>query len=492
MSSDITRDKNMIVQGFKKKGLSKEVMELINYDADYGLTREQIAKYADKKMDIERMRIYSECLRFDYDDRVIKVLTAEGVDITKLKMGLDFYRQGVPIEDVERILSSGEKAIVMKKQYDDILQKTDSLADEAEMEPEYVKKLTDYIEEVVLSIGNTDKKFDEITDVLNNLTQDKKEQKELERILKENQEKDELLSQKQDEINRAYSQAAENRKEAGKLKTENEALKEKVKELQKKYEQDKETFNNVRNDADNYFSFQSANMPYAGNKSAVVRINSNDIERKTSVNNHGLVGIFSRLGIKTKSRRNLVKLVIDGELDRNQLVQIKIAIEKGLTENQLEDIINSRVPAERMKEIIEIAELENGLQGLEADMLSMREMAEWIKKRLEGMSEEEMVFVLEYGMSTGDRELTGNMIEEIKSKDRDFETIKKRYLAIAEKKSLWVKTAESLIASLEMLRIEKEEILHSICSVLNACGVDINRCEIENGNLDKVKEYEGR
>ena len=142
------------------------------------------------------------------------------------------------------------------------------------MEPEYVKKLTDYIEEVVLSIGNTDKKFDEITDVLNNLTQDKKEQKELERILKENQEKDELLSQKQDEINRAYSQAAEKRKEAGELKTENEALKEKVKKLQKKYEQDKETFNNVRNDADNYFSFKSANMPYAGNKSAVVRINS--------------------------------------------------------------------------------------------------------------------------------------------------------------------------------------------------------------------------
>lgn len=125
-------------------------------------------------------------------------------------------------------------------------------------------------------------------------------------------------------------------------------------------------------------------------------------------------------------------------------------------------------------------------------MLSMKEMAEWIKKRLEGMSEEEMVFVLEYGMSTGDRELTGNLIEEIKSKDRDFETIKKRYLAIAEKKPLWVETEESLIASLEMLRIEKEEMLHSLCSVLNACGVDINRYEIENGNLDKVKEYEGR
>lgn len=55
--------------------------------------------------------------------------------------------------------------------------------------------------------------------------------------------------------------------------------------------------------------------------------------------------------------------MINGELDRNQLIQIKSAIEKGLTESQLEEIINSRVPAERMKEIIEIAELENSLQG---------------------------------------------------------------------------------------------------------------------------------
>lgn len=55
-----------------------------------------------------------------------------------------------------------------------------------------------------------------------------------------------------------------------------------------------------------------------------------------------------------------------------------------------------------------------------------------------------------------------------------------------------METAESLIASLEMLRIEKEEILHSLCNVLNAWGVDINRYENENGNLDKVKEYEGR
>ena len=93
------------------------------------------------------------------------------------------------------------------------------------------------------------------------------------------------------------------------------------------------------------------------------RIYSNDIERTVRRNSNATVGFFTRLGIKKKSRRNIVKLVIAGELDINQLVQIKSAIEKGLTERQLEDIINSRVPADRMKEIVEIAELENSMQG---------------------------------------------------------------------------------------------------------------------------------
>ena len=93
MGSD-TRDKNMIVQSFKNRGVSAEVLALISDDADYGLTRNQIARYADKNMDIDRMRIYSECLRDGYDDRVIKALTADGLNGSQMRMGLDFYRRG--------------------------------------------------------------------------------------------------------------------------------------------------------------------------------------------------------------------------------------------------------------------------------------------------------------------------------------------------------------------------------------------------------------
>lgn len=44
-----------------------------------------------------------------------------------------------------------------------------------------------------------------------------------------------------------------------------------------------------------------------------------------------------------------------------QLVQIKSAIEKGLTESQLVELINNNISAEKMKEIIEIAVLENSM-----------------------------------------------------------------------------------------------------------------------------------
>ena len=53
--------------------------------------------------------------------------------------------------------------------------------------------------------------------------------------------------------------------------------------------------------------------------------------------------------------------VASGNLVPDQLVQIKIAIERGLTEGQLVELINNNLAPDRMKEIIEIAVLENSI-----------------------------------------------------------------------------------------------------------------------------------
>ena len=54
-------------------------------------------------------------------------------------------------------------------------------------------------------------------------------------------------------------------------------------------------------------------------------------------------------------------MVASGNLTPEQLQQIRIGMEKKLTENQLLNLINNNVPADQMKEIIEIAVLENSM-----------------------------------------------------------------------------------------------------------------------------------
>ena len=58
----------------------------------------------------------------------------------------------------------------------------------------------------------------------------------------------------------------------------------------------------------------------------------------------------------------MVGLVANGNLFIEQLAMIRVAMEKGLKSEQIHQLITSRVPAEQMKEIIEIAVLENQMQ----------------------------------------------------------------------------------------------------------------------------------
>lgn len=86
------------------------------------------------------------------------------------------------------------------------------------------------------------------------------------------------------------------------------------------------------------------------------------VERTVRKANTGaFTGLLGKLGFMKKSRQDIVKLLASGDLVPAQLVQIRSAIEKGLTESQLVELINNNVSAEKMKEIIDIAVLENSM-----------------------------------------------------------------------------------------------------------------------------------
>lgn len=90
------------------------------------------------------------------------------------------------------------------------------------------------------------------------------------------------------------------------------------------------------------------------------------VERTVRKANAGaFTGLLGKLGFMKKSRQDIVKLLASGDLVPAQLVQIRSAIEKGLTESQLVELINNNVSAEKMKEIIDIAVLENSITSID-------------------------------------------------------------------------------------------------------------------------------
>ena len=100
-------------------------------------------------------------------------------------------------------------------------------------------------------------------------------------------------------------------------------------------------------------------MPVVDAQGRVVQQLSVERTRRTSEG--GIAAMIAKLCFKKKSRQDIVKLVASGDLVPAQLIQIKSGIEKGLTEGQLVELINNNVSAEKMKEIIEIAVLENSM-----------------------------------------------------------------------------------------------------------------------------------
>ena len=66
-------------------------------------------------------------------------------------------------------------------------------------------------------------------------------------------------------------------------------------------------------------------------------------------------------GVETGALPIFVKLVASGEVVPAQLSKRKTGMERGLTEGQLVELINNNVSAEKMKESIEIAVLENSM-----------------------------------------------------------------------------------------------------------------------------------
>ena len=376
------------LQLLRNKHFSEDTIALVKCDYEYGLKEEEISLYLNKSYDIEQMKILSECLHKDVPKDVIDIIKNTKYSVHQMQVSLEFYEKGVPVQTIKEVMDKGEKPITMRRLYEEVLEQLNKVKKQIPEESEYVKALISQMDEVVAKINHQNERYDALNKKLSEIETSKDDEEVRERLVKENQDKDALINSQQNELNKASSTIARLRddiekkdKEMKRMGDRIESLEDKIisvatenkKEAESKAEPQEsqsvsqadkkmvdtvavpQNMQAVANGIPVYYQIPVVD----GTGNVVQRLPIERSVRKSS--NSGVVSLFARLSFKKKSRADIVKLVASGDLVPAQLVQIKSAIEKGLTESQLVELINNNISAEKMKEIIEIAVLENSM-----------------------------------------------------------------------------------------------------------------------------------
>ena len=376
------------LQLLRNKHFSEDTIALVKSDYEYGLKEEEISLYLNKSYDIEQMKILSECLHKDVPKDVIDIIKNTKYSVHQMQVSLEFYEKGVPVQTIKEVMDKGEKPITMRRLYEEVLEQLNKVKKQIPEESEYVKALISQMDEVVAKINHQNERYDALNKKLSEIETSKDDEEVRERLVKENQDKDALINSQQNELNKASSTIARLRDDIEKKDKEIKRMGDRIESLEDKIisvatENKKETESKAEPQESQSVSQADKKMvdtvavpqnmqavangipvyyqiPVVdGTGNVVQRLPIERSVRKSS--NSGVVSLFARLSFKKKSRADIVKLVASGDLVPAQLVQIKSAIEKGLTESQLVELINNNISAEKMKEIIEIAVLENSM-----------------------------------------------------------------------------------------------------------------------------------
>lgn len=376
------------IQLLRNKNVDNEVIALVKSDYEDGLTDDEVNLYLDKNYNLNQMKVLSNCLHKGVSEEMMTLLRESKMAGGQMQTALNYYEKGVPVAAIKEVVEKDDTAINMRRMLDVVLENLSKAKEQKPEDSEYVKALVAQMDEVVAKINHQNERYDALNKKLSEIETSKDDEQVRERLVKENQDKDALIDSQQNELNKASSTIARLRddiekkdKEMKRMGDRIESLEDKImsvatenkKEAESKAEPQEsqsvsqadkkmvdtvavpQNMQAVANGIPVYYQIPVVD----GTGNVVQRLPIERSVRKSS--NSGVASLFARLSFKKKSRADIVKLVASGDLVPAQLVQIKSAIEKGLTESQLVELINNNISAEKMKEIIEIAVLENSM-----------------------------------------------------------------------------------------------------------------------------------
>ncbi len=374
---------DVIIAKMQRRGkYSSDMIQLVQSDLEFGLSKEETEQYTDKKYDIRQMRVYSNCLRRNCTQEEISVICKIGHSNSQMEVLFDFFDKGVPLDTIRTIIEETNAMPQRMKQvyerYQEEINRSKSAVnklssdEKEEIDTDYLKELITLLNGVSDKISYQGSRYDELNKKLKLLETSKEDEAIRKNLIDDLDDKDYMLEKQQEEINKATGAIARLRKEKEACEEEINKMQVQIDDLQSKIKNqeppklqepslrqgrknitDKDVLQSTQYGLPLYYQIPVVD----GRGQMIQNIQLERMERKTN----GVVSLISKLCFKKKSRADIVKLVASGDMVPEQLIQIKCGIEKGLTEGQLVELINNNLSAEKMKEIIEIAVLENSM-----------------------------------------------------------------------------------------------------------------------------------
>lgn len=360
------------------------MLRLVEEDLKFGLTPEETEEYTAKKLDYTQMKVYSQCLRNGYDRGIRDIIAGDGLTGEQMAVALEFYEKGVAVETVREITrNTGQTAFAMKKLFRDVMEKLGDVQKNTNADEVYAGELLDRIRETVEKIEYQEKRYDALNEKLKELQAAKQEAAGQEYLQSQLADRDRLLESQQDQINAARAEIARLKNEIEVSEKERRVM-ERTKNLGSSNEKSSHYENPVVEKQAEAGNINNAAAPvkdmaspdtdktmtrHTGYHAALVDENGRiiqvvPIERVEKKKEGGILGaLFSCLFLKRKM--DVVKLVAESGLEAEQIVQVRRALENGLTGKQIMVLINCRLPAEQMEEIIGIAVYENRMKAME-------------------------------------------------------------------------------------------------------------------------------
>ena len=218
----------------KEMNFDDEVYGLVKSDLEDGLTQEQTEKYLDKNFNIGQMRVLSEGLHKEIPEELFNILHNNKLSGNQMKVSLEFYEKGVPVETIQEAVARGEKPVVMRRLYEEVLAQLSKAAEQYTQDSEYVKELIAQMEMVVEKIDYQEKRYDALNKKLSDVEVLKEDKEVTERLVKENEDKDGIISHQQDELNKASSTIARLRDSIEHKDKEMERMRDRIESLEDK------------------------------------------------------------------------------------------------------------------------------------------------------------------------------------------------------------------------------------------------------------------